>query len=410
LSGTDVEPTGVRSAAAREGVLQASTARLAVSGFFLAGLLFSFLGAILPAWGYHLVSAFSTAGAHFLMMAIGILGGSLTAHRLLARKDLRFVLVLGSGVACVSLVYLSLVSLRTLPAWTLVGTILLGCGAGLICSGLFHGISGIYRHDPAATVNIVGVLFTLGSLVMAMIVAGAFYVYTVGSTLFLLALIPGFFAVLFARSHIPLTVEPEQRTWSEAWADFRSPVAWMFAVLLFFQFGNEWSIAGWLTIFLVQRIGVSPATSLMMLALYWLALLVGRIVAQFLLPRVRHARLLGFGVLAAMFGCIVLGFTRSAFGAVSGIVFLGGGFAVVYPLVVEMIGHRFPRFHPGLFNGIFAFAMTGGLLAPWTLGFLADWFGIGALMLVPLGGTMMVTLSLGAIWLEAKLTGAKTAA
>jgi fucose permease len=318
--------------------------------------------------------------------------------------------VLGSATACAALVGLSLVSPRLTVALSLAGILILGFGAGLVCNGLFHAISRIYRHDPAATVNIIGVVFTFGSLVMALIVGGAFYVYTVGSTLLLLALVPGVFAGLFARSRVTQVLDPNEQTWSEAWADFRSPVAGLFALVLFFQFGNEWSIAGWLAVFLIQRIGVSPATSLMMLALYWLALLVGRVMAQFLLSRVQHARMLGFSILAALFGCVVLGFTRTAFGAVSGILFVGGGFAVVYPLVVEMIGNRFPRFHPGLFNGIFAFAMTGGLLAPWTLGFLADAFGIGVLMLIPLGGTAMVALSLCALWIEAKLTGSKAAA
>ena len=393
-----------------EGALHATTARIAVSGFFLAGLLLSFLGAILPAWGYHLIARFATAGLHFLVMAIGILGASAAAHHLIPRKGLGFVLVLAPGIACGALLFLSLVSLLVSPLWTLLGVLLLGCGAGMLFSGLFHAISGIYRHNPAATVNIAGALFTSGSLVLALLVAGTFYSYTLGSILFFLALVPGFFAGMFAKSRFVLEAAPEERTWSEAWADFRSPAAWMFALLLFFQFGNEWSIAGWLTIFLIQRIGVSPATSLLMLALYWLALLVGRVGAQALLPRVHHGRLLGTSVLAALFGCVILSFTKNTFGAVSGILFIGAGFAVVYPLVVEKIGYRFPYFHPGLFNGIFSFAMMGGLLAPWTLGFFADWFGIGVVMLLPLVGTLMVALLLGAIWLEAKLTGAKEAA
>lgn len=389
-----------------EETLHATTARVTVSGFFLAGVLLSFLGAILPAWGYHLLDRFSIVGLHFLALAVGILGASAATHRLLPRKGTSFVLVLAASVSCGALLFLSLASLRTSAVWTLLGVLLLGAGAGLLFSGLFHSVSGMYRHDPAATVNIAGALFTLGSLVLALLVAGTFYNYTVGSILFLLALVPGFFAGMFAKFSPVLSAVREERTWSEAWEDFRNPTAWMFALLLFFQFGNEWSVAGWLTIFLIQRIGISPATSLLLLALYWLALLVGRVAAQFLLPRVHHGRMLVFSVLAALFGCLILSFTKTTFGAVSGILFVGGGFAVVYPLVVEKIGFRFPYFHPGLFNGIFSFAMTGGLLAPWTLGFFADWFGIGMLMLLPLAGTIMVSLLLGIIWLEARLIGA----
>ena len=110
-------------------------------------------------------------------------------------------------------------------------------------------------------------------------------------------------------------------------------------------------------------------------------------------------------VAGALLGCLILSFTKSVFGAVFGILFLGTGFAVVYPLLVERTGFRFPYFHPGLFNGIFSFAMVGGLMAPWTLGYLADWLGIRVMMLLPLAGTLMVSLLLVAIWTEARLSG-----
>ncbi len=386
-------------------VYHAAVARRALAGFFLAGLLMSFLGPILPAWEYHLREDFSTGGLHFLAMALGILASLRVARRLVPRKGVTFVLVLASGVACGALLYLSLVSPPLAPWWRLAGVFLLGGSSGLLVNGLFHAVSPVYRHDPAATVNLAGVLFVLGSLTTALLVSGTFYVYTVGSILFLLALIPGFCAGLFARASFPVQMRREEPTWRQAWEDFRSPGAVLFALLLFFQFGNEWSVAGWLPVFLIQRIGVSPASSLLLLALYWLVLLVGRVFAQFLLPRVAHSRMLGLSVTAALFGCLVLSLTKNVFGAVFGILFVGGGFAMVYPLVVEKIGYRFPYFHPTMFNGIFSFAMTGGLLAPWTLGYFADWWGIGVLMLLPLGGTFMVFLLLGAISLEARLTG-----
>ena len=141
------------------------------------------------------------------------------------------------------------------------------------------------------------------------------------------------------------------------------------------------------------------------MALYWLSLLLGRVVAQSLLTRVPHTRLLMMSVLAALFGCIVLSFTKATFGAVVGILFVGGGFATIYPLVVEKIGDQFPYFHPALFNGIFSLAMMGGLLAPWTLGFFADRMGIGVLMVLPLIGTFLVFLILMLILLEARLSG-----
>ena len=69
---------------------------------------------------------------------------------------------------------------------------------------------------------------------------------------------------------------------------------------------------------------------------------------------------------------------------------MGGAFAPIYPLVVEKIGHRFPYYHPGFYNGIFSFAMVGGLLAPCTLGYFAWLLDVRAVMGLPLIGSIIV--------------------
>jgi fucose permease len=191
----------------------------------------------------------------------------------------------------------------------------------------------------------------------------------------------------------------------QVFRDFRSLGAVLFALLLFFQFGNEWSIAGWLPLFLVRRLGMSPPASLGMLALFWLALLVGRVAAVAILPKVRHSRLLGGSVLAALFGCLLLAGTNNQFGAGTGVLLLGAGFASIYPLVAEKIRGRFPYYHPVFFSGIFSFALFGGLIAPATLGYAAAIWGIGIVVAIPLLGTCLVSALLVLIWLEAKVTG-----
>jgi hypothetical protein len=123
------------------------------------------------------------------------------------------------------------------------------------------------------------------------------------------------------------------------------------------------------------------------------------------LPRVRHGRLLAGSVAIALFGCLILFATKTAFGAVSATVFLGAGYASIFPLVSEAIGRRFPYFHPGLFSGIFSIGLFGGLLAPATLGYAADAWGVGVVVGIPLLGSCMVMLLVALLWLESKVTG-----
>jgi MFS family permease len=131
----------------------------------------------------------------------------------------------------------------------------------------------------------------------------------------------------------------------------------------------------------------------------------GRLGAVAILPRVRHGRVLLTSVLLALFGCLLLFSTNNGFGASMGAVFIGCGYAPMYPLVAEAIGRRFPYYHPGFFNGIFSFAQVGGLLAPATLGYLAVSQGVGVVIGLPLIGTFTVMVLTLLIWLEAKVTG-----
>jgi fucose permease len=283
----------------------------------------------------------------------------------------------------------------------MLGLLLIGLATGTLNSALFHSISRHYQSDPAGTVNSGGIFFGLGCLAAALLVAATFYVHSI---LTYVAIVPAAFAGVYR--NIRITPPPqEQPTIGQALRDLRSTGAVLFALLLFFQFGNEWSIAGWLPLFLIHQVGTSPKTAILLLALYWMALLVGRTVAVSALPRLPHGKLLLTSVLSALFGCLILAFTNNLFGAGTAILLIGAGFASIYPLVAEKIGRRFPYYNPGLFNGIFSFALMGGMLAPATLGYAAEQWGVGILGWLPALGTGMVFVLLLLIWLESKVTG-----
>ena len=389
------------------GLIETSSSRPALAGFFLSGLLLAFPGAILPAWGYHVRPHYVTIGNYFLAMVVGLLASVVLTRAFWPRNPAR-ALVAACTVAFASLMGLSLTAPPVAEWWRLFGFFGLGVGAGALNTGILHGISTAYRQDPAATINIAGVFFGLGSAVVAFLVAGAFNVYTVASTLFLVAMAPAAFAIGFVRAkHLPAEFPARRRTLKDVAHEFTIPSAVLFSLLLFFHFGNEWAIAGWLPLFFILRLGINPTTALMLLGMYWLALMLGRAGAQSLLTRVRHGRLLMGSVLASMFGCVVLTFTDNLFGAITGTLLIGFGFAPIYPLVVEKIGARFPHYHPGFFNGIFSVAMTGGLLAPATLGYVAEVYGIQAVMALPMAGSMVVFLLVLMIWLEAKWMSTK---
>ena len=371
-------------------------------------MLTSTLGAFLPAWGYHLNSNFITVGNYFLALNAGLLVAIRGSAALLPRMGIGRLMVSGSTLASAAFGLLAL-EVNPLALSRGFGLFLLGFSAGLLHVALFHAISPLFNHDRAATTTLAGSLYGLGCFLTAILVAGTYYVYSVTWILVLFAAIPALFAVILAQGRFPREVSLPQVPLRQVLDDFKNPGAVLFALILFFQFGNEWSIAGWLPLFLIRRLGISPEASVFMLAFYWGSLLVGRVAAKAMLKSVPHGRLLMGSIVLALLGCVILTNTTDAFSANTGILFIGCGFASIYPLVVEKMGHRFTYYHPGLYNGIFSFAVTGGLLAPALLGYLAQWWGVGVILVVPMLGSFMVFLLVLLIMLEAKLSGENTA-
>ena len=305
------------------------------------------LGAILPAWGYHRdPPQFIAVGNYFLSLAAGIVLAAVFSRRLMARRGLTFQLVFACALSCIALLFLALVSPTSSTWLRIAGLLTLGIASGLLNVALFQGISERYQADAAGTVSRGGIWYGLGCLAVTLLVAGTFYAYTVPVILLTMAAAPAIFGWIYARTWYAPASEGAHPTLRQAIEDFRSPGAVLFAMLLFVQFGNEWSVAGWLPLFLIRRVGLSPSGALIILALYWLFLMTGRLAAVALLPRLKHAWLLFGSGLAAMFGCIILFFTNNSFGSGFAVFFIGAGYASIYPLVAEAIGRRFPYYHP----------------------------------------------------------------
>jgi fucose permease len=384
---------------------QTRLARRGLFGVFFSGLLLAFLGAVLPVWRHHIDSNYLLIGTYFLCQNVGILVAPFIGVPLLRHRGGAFTLSLSCALAGAALLLMAVFAPPAPYAWRLGGLFILGFSAGLLNVSVFHAITPAYELHPAATLNLVGSLFGLGCLVTALFLSSTFFVYDVASTLLLMAVMPFFACLHYAGAKIPDDPRVEQPSMRESMRDFKSLSSVLLALLLFFQFGNEGALAGWLALFLTQRLGASPETSLRILALYWASLLVGRLAAQWLLPKVRHGRLLIGAVFLPMFASLVLFFTNNLFGAIVGVLLAGGGFSVILPLVMEKIGDRFPYFHPGFFNGIFSVALTGGLLAPATLGYLAHFYGVRVVMGLPLVGSVLVLIFVLLILLESRLSG-----
>src|SRR5207302_8960290 len=110
-------------------------------------------------------------------------------------------------------------------------------------------LTGAYESNPAAITLAGGIFFGAGSVLAAFLLAQSFGEGNGARLLAVAALAPILAAVAASRLRIQSSrareVSPEHSIVAQSIQDLRSPLALMFALLLFFQFANEWSLAGW---------------------------------------------------------------------------------------------------------------------------------------------------------------------
>jgi peptidoglycan/LPS O-acetylase OafA/YrhL len=107
-------------------------------GFFLLGLLFSFPGTILPAWGYHLTGDYESIGVLFLALGGGVLSALRPSRELLRRRPVNQVMALACGIAFAALMLLSWFSPPASLWWQVGGVFLVGFGGSMLSSAAFH--------------------------------------------------------------------------------------------------------------------------------------------------------------------------------------------------------------------------------------------------------------------------------
>lgn len=382
-------------------------AREWVGGFLLLGVLVGLLGSLLIAWQYHIDTDPQLIGLHFLALNAGYVIAVAAAQRLLFRLSIRAIALAACAVGFASLLLLSFLVPPIAPGWRMAGLALVGSSGGGLATALFYLLAPYFSAAPAAMANLTGVLFGWGCLVSTLIVSITYFAGSVQIETGLLALVPLIFFAIFAANKFPAAREPvqpgeDENRRREALRDVRSIGAALFALLLFFQFGNEWAIAGWLPLFLIHRLGTNPVWAIFALAGYFLALMIGRLSAQPLLASINHKRLLLVSIVLAMLGYLLLSFTNSMAGAWAAVLLIGAGFAPIYPLVAESLDDRF-SYHPGFYNGIFSVAVTGAMCAPWLLGYVDSALGIRYVMLLPAFGSIAVFLLALLIMLESNL-------
>jgi MFS family permease len=360
------------------------------------------------AWEYHIDVEPRIIGFHFLALNGGYLAAAAIAQKYVWRVPVRWIAAMACAAACASLAVLSQLGPPVAPGWRIAGLAGLGMSAGGLTAALICAMEQAFAAAPAATANVAGLLFGCGCLLATLVTGIAYVAGSVRWGTASLAVLPLLYLFLYLRSSHPPArnrVEPRKEDpLREKLKDLRSIATVLFSLLVFFQFGNEWALAGWLPLFLIHRLGISPVLALAALALYFLSLMVGRTIAQPLLATMNHWRMLVGSVFLAMTGYLWLSFAGSLGTATAATTIIGLAYGPIFPLIAEQLDDRF-SYHSGFYNGAISIAMSGAMSAPWLLGYVDAYLGMQYVMLIPAFGSVAVLILALLLMLEARLMG-----
>ncbi len=385
--------------------------RIWLSGFLLLGMLLGLPGSLIITWQYHIDVDPRLIGSHFLALNAGYLVASAIVDRLLRHFSAFGPLLISSLLASAGLIGLVFVAPPATVGLRLACLSVLGLAAGGFGTSLLY-MSRSVRKAPATAINQAGVFFGCGCLVATLVIGGTYFWSSSSLGTALLAVFPLVLFILFAAtrsSRESLSAKHVRSKLSRSSPHDPRPLATaLLTILLFFQFGNEWAIAGWLPLWLIHTLGSNPVFAMGVLAIYFLALTLGRLLAQQLLPKMGSRKLFIASISASLCGLLCLTFSRSLSGAAGAAVIVGAGFAPVFPLVAERLtGFSSAR---ALSNRTICVAITGALCTPWLLGCSSEWLGMGYVMLLPAVGLIVVLLVSLLLMLESHLMNDRTAA
>jgi len=362
----------------------------ACAGIFVFGIAYALLGALfgLPEMRERLHIDLAQQGDLLLVLFAGIFLATVVAGPLIDRFGNQPVLIIASllvGAALGGFVVAR--SFLTSAA----AALLLGFGGGGLNTSSNVLVSQLYGERRGSRLNGLGIFFGFGALFIPLLAASISALLSVDQLLMIAASLAGACAVSYVALRFPPAGEAQSFSWRKAAGVIRMPGVLLFGLLLFCESGDEASIGGWVSTY-IGRAGSSARLATWILAGYWAALMLGRMLAARLLARLAKHRLVLMGGIGGVVGAALLLAAPSVATMAVATALIGLSYAPIYPTTLAMAGDRYPRFAGTVFGALFSIALVGGGGFPWTVGQVSQSAGMRYAMLLPVAGAVAISL------------------
>ena len=348
-------------------------------GMLTFGIVLTTLGAALP----EVIDRFgidkAQAGSLFLLMTFGILAGSLVFGPMVDGQGYKGILIVAMALIAAGLEGMASASSIN---FLRVSIALIGFGGGIVNGGTNALVADISTEGKGASLNLLGVFFGIGAVGVPFILAtlgDQFTSATLIAAVGALVLIPLFYVLV---TSFPAPKQPQGFPIAAAGRLTKDPLLLLMGFMLFLESGMEITVGGWTSTFVNEVLSVTPRTALIVLSLYWLGMMLARLVLATVLRKAKPTRVLYACITTGLIAAVLLISTGNLVVASVGVFLLGVGFSATVPMVLGFVGERYVQLSGTAFSLVIAMALLGGMLIPWMTGVLGGRFGMRSSFLI----------------------------
>lgn len=346
-------------------------------------------GLVIPHLRHELHLSYSVGGLHVAAFAAGSAVAGLLSARIEARIGRRPLL--WWSTAAMALGAAGLTAGRA-PAATVGSVLVMGIGGGLLLATVQALLADHHGERRAV------------ALTEANVAASIAYVVLTGALTLTAAIGAGWRAAVLVSLVVPaLTwwrsrrLAVEAPTPSETATGALPAVVWLATAMLFCTTAAEWSVTSWGASFVESAADVSPDTAVTLMVGYFAGFVLGRTIGSALSRRHPPTRLLAGALVVAGLGFAVLWPARSPAQALLGLLLVGVGIGNLFPLGLAVTVGLAPG-RSALASGRAVVATAfAGLLAPLTVGALADAASLTAALAVVPVALLLAAAALGLV-------------
>jgi MFS transporter, FHS family, glucose/mannose:H+ symporter len=375
----------------------------ACAGILVFGIVLAILGTMfgLPAMRARLQIDLSQQGNLFLLLYFGIFISSFVVGPLIDYVGNKANLLVSCALVSAAMVWFALAHNFTSAA---MAAVLLGLGGGGLNTCTNALVSDVYGDKRGPMLNLLGIFFGIGALCVPLLAASIEGRFTIPQLFLFCAALAALCALVYALLEFPPAKAGQAPSIREIIGVAKYEGVLLLAFILFMESGNEACIGGWTSTF-VNTIGYSARAATMVLAAYWAALMVSRMVAARVLRKIGKSQLVLIIAMVSLVGCALLLATRSLALLFAGTALIGLSYGPIFPTTLAIAGDRYSERAGTVFGLLFSIALIGGMLFPWTVGQVSQQFSIRAGMIVPSLGAVGIILLSAIVFLRERSAG-----